>query len=112
MAPRVRVGPRGVRVSRNGAARLVVACPAQEQRCLVGVRLRLARRDVAKGTVTVSGGRRRSITLRLSASARRALARHRSLRVTAIATARDVAGNRATTRTSIRLIAPNNGSST
>jgi hypothetical protein len=52
------------------------------------------------------------VNLKLNASARRALARKRSLRVTAIATARDSAGNGATTRTSIRLIAPNDGRGT
>jgi hypothetical protein len=107
--PRVRVSPRRVRVSRKGAAELRVGCPAEEERCRVSVRLRFAHRDVAARTVTVNGGRLRSISLGLSSSARRALVRERSLGVTAIATARDVAGNRATTRTSVRLIAPNDG---
>jgi hypothetical protein len=57
----------------------------------------------------MSGGQARSVRLKLNSSARRALARKRSLRVIAIATARDLAGNTATTRTSIRLIAPNDG---
>jgi uncharacterized protein DUF4082/Big-like domain-containing protein len=102
--PRVRVSPRRARVSRKGVAKLRVACPKGEQSCRVRLRLRLARRTVATATVTVSGGRAGSVNLKLNASARRALARKRSLRVTAIATARDVAGNRATTRSSIQLV--------
>ncbi len=69
------------------------------------LRLRLAGRDVADRTVAVNGGRSRRVRLELSRRARRALARNGSLRVTAVATARDLAGNQATTRTSIRLIA-------
>jgi hypothetical protein len=106
---RVRVGPRHARVSRKGVAKLRVSCPQGEQRCRVTLRLRLAGRDIASGTVTMSGGQARSVRLKLNSSARRALARKRSLRVIAIAAARDLAGNTATTRTSIRLIAPNDG---
>ena len=106
VAPRVRVSPRSTRVSRNGTAKLRVACPAGERRCRVTLRLRLAGRRVATRTLSVDGGRARTFALRLSRSARRALVRTRSLRVTAVAAARDSAGNRATTRTSIRLRAP------
>jgi len=45
-------------------------------------------------------------TLKLSRAARRELARKRALRVTAVAFARDAAGNGATTKTSIRLRSP------
>ena len=106
VAPRVRVSPRSTRVSRSGTAKLRVACPAGERRCRVTLRLRLAGRRVATRTLSVDGGRARTFALRLSRSARRALARKRFLRVTAVAAARDFAGNRATTRTSIRLRAP------
>jgi hypothetical protein len=54
----------------------------------------------------VAGGETRRVSLRLNSGARRALARSRSLRVVAVATARDAAGNRATTRTRIRVLAP------
>ena len=53
--------------------------------------------------MTLSGGKTRRFRLELSQRARRALARKGSLRVTAIAVARDAAGNQRTTRTSIRL---------
>jgi Domain of unknown function (DUF4082)/Bacterial Ig-like domain/Bacterial Ig domain len=106
VARRVRVSPRSTRVSRRGIAKLRVACPPGERSCRVTLRLRLAGRQVATRTLTVNGGRARTFTLKLSRSARRALVRKRSLRVTAVAAARDRAGNRATTRTSIRLLAP------
>jgi hypothetical protein len=102
---RVRVGPRRARVSGNGVFRLRVSCPQGGQRCRVTLRLRLAGRNVAGGMVTVSGGKSRSVRLKLNASARRALARKRSLRVIAVVTARDRAGNQATTRTGLRLVA-------
>ena len=100
VAPRVRVSPRSTRVSRSGTAKLRVACPAGERSCRVTLRLRLAGRQIATRTLSVDGGRARTFALRLSRSARRALVRKRSLRVTAVAAARDFAGNRATTRTS------------
>ena len=107
--PRVQVGPRRARVSGKGAAKLRVACPGEDQGCRVTVRLRLAGRTIATRTVTVTAGSARSVSLPLSRRARRALARHGSLRATAIASARDAAGNRATSRISIRLIAPQPG---
>jgi hypothetical protein len=109
VAPRVRLSSRTTRVSRRGTARLRVACPPSEQRCRVTLRLRLPGRRIALRTLTVRGGRARTFVLELSRGARRALARRRSLRVTALAAARDLAGNRATTRTPIRLLAPRAG---
>ena len=106
LAPRVRVGPRSARLSRKGVARLRVACPAGEQRCTVSLRLMLSGRRIALRALTVKGASSRSFALKLTRSARRALVRKRSLRVTAVAAARDLAGNSATTRTSIRLRAP------
>ena len=70
------------------------------------LRLQLAGRTVATRTLTVTAAGPRSFALRLSRGARRALVRKRSLRVTAVAAARDLAGNRATTRNPIRLLAP------
>ena len=83
--------------------RLRVSCPAGELRCRVMVRLRHAGHDAAERTVTVAGGATKRFSVELSRRARRALARKGSLRVTAITVAADAAGNRRTTRTSIRL---------
>jgi hypothetical protein len=105
-APRVTVRPRRVRASRTGRVRLRVTCPRDERRCRIEVRLRLGRKYVGRKTVTVAGGRTARVTVKLRRSARRQLSRKRSLKVVAYAIARDAAGNRATTKTHIRLLAP------
>ena len=105
-APRVTVRPRTVRASRTGRVRLRVTCPRGERRCRTDVRLRLGRSVLARKTVTVAGGKTVKVSLRLTRSARRQLARKRSLKVVVYAIARDAAGNRATTKTRIRLLAP------
>jgi hypothetical protein len=106
LAPRVRVRPRRVRVSRGGLVKLRVSCPRSERFCRVDLRLRRADSTVARKKFRVAGGKTRRVALRLRRGARRALFGSRTLRVTAVAAARDAAGNRATTRTRIRLLAP------
>ena len=106
VAPRVRVRPTRVRASRRGLIRLQVSCPAAELRCHVDLRVRSARTTVARKSFQVAGGRTRLVALRLNQSTRRRLARAGSLRAVVMAAARDSASNRATTRTSIRLLAP------
>jgi hypothetical protein len=54
----------------------------------------------------VKGGKTRRVSLRLARRPLRRLRRSGSLRVMALATGRDTAGNRATTRTRIVLLAP------
>jgi hypothetical protein len=104
--PRVAVTPRRVRASRAGTVSLRVACPRSARRCRIALRLELRHRVIAKKTVTVTGGKTRKVTLKLTRAVRRELPRKRSLKVTAIATTTDRAGHRATTRTSILLLAP------
>jgi hypothetical protein len=111
-APRARVSPRTTRVSRRGSVRLRVSCPTSEQRCRVTLRLARADHAIARRTLTVRGGRARTVVLELGRGARRALARKGSLRVMALASARDPAGNRSTTRTLLRLRATRTGGST
>jgi hypothetical protein len=86
--------------------KLRVACPKRARSCRIKLRLRLGRHDVAAKTLTVSGGHSKIVVLKLNATARRDLRRKGSLAVTAIAAVRDKAGKSATTRTSIRLLAP------
>jgi len=85
---------------------LRLGCPRTELRCRVEVRLQRGKRRLARASTTIAGGRQRTLALRLTRSARRQLLRSGSLRVTAVLTATDAAGNRATTGTSIRLLAP------
>ena len=105
-APRVRVRPRRVRVSRRGLMKLKVSCPRGELVCRVDLRLRRKGTTVARKKFRVAGGKTRRVSLRLTGKARRRLLRTGSLRVTAVAAARDLAANRATTRTRLRLLAP------
>jgi hypothetical protein len=104
--PRVGVSPRTIRASKTGVVKLRVACPRGTGGCRVALRLELGRRAVAKKTVTVRAGASRTVALTLSRAARRDLLRRHSLRVTAVAVATDRGGKRATTRTSVLLLAP------
>ena len=105
-APRVSVSPRRVRLSRSGRVTVRVRCPKSETRCRVTLTLKVGRRSVASTTLTVRGGSSRIAVLRLSAWARRRLQVSRTLRITAVARARDQSGNAATTTTHLQLLAP------
>jgi hypothetical protein len=105
-APRITLTPRLLRLSPTGFVRLRVACPRDERRCRVQLRLRLRGRYVASKTLTVTGGRTRVFALKLRAAARSELAQRRALALTAVAVASDSAGNRVRTTTAIRLLAP------
>ena len=100
------VSPRKLRVLRNGTVTLRVTCPKTEKSCRVSLTLKLGRRVIAKKTLIVSGGRTRTVRLRLGVRARRSLISKRSLKAIVVASARDQAGNTRTTTTSIQLLAP------
>jgi len=107
VGPRVRVRPRRVRASRRGLIRLRVSCPPGELICRVRLRFRRAGTSVTRSkALEVRGGSSRAVALRLTTSARGRLRRLGSLRVSAVATARDLAANTATSRTPIRVLAP------
>jgi Bacterial Ig domain len=106
LAPRVRLRPRRLRASRCGLVALRVSCPRAEQVCRITLRLRRRGATLAGKTFRVLGGKTRRVSLRLKRGALQRLLRSRSQRLVAVAVARDVAGNRATTRTDIRVLAP------
>ena len=106
LPPRVQVRPRRVRVSRRGLIKLRVSCPGSELRCRIDLRVRRPYVTVARKEFEVAGGKTRRVSLRLNRGTRRKLSRAGSLQALALATARDPAGNRATTTTRIRLLAP------
>ena len=105
-AARARISPRTVRVSRGGYLRLGVSCPGEQGLCGVDLKLRRAGVSLARAKFRVAAGKTREVTLRLTSRARRTLVRSPSLRVIALATARDGAGNRATSQTRVRLLGP------
>ena len=106
MSPTVLIRTRRARVDATGAVSLRVSCPQGEISCVVRLRLRRKGHDIATRTVTLPGGRTRDYRLRVKRAARTKLAQKGSLRVTAVARARDAAGNEATARTAVRLLAP------
>jgi hypothetical protein len=101
-APRVRPRPRSV-VVRRGRFKVRLKCPRTERRCHIALRVRYKGRTAAFKRVTVEGGDTKRVTLRLRRYARRALRAKGRLRTRAVTTARDPAGNRATTRVRLKL---------
>ena len=106
VAPRVRLKPSTVRVTRKRKLTLRVSCPSGEDSCRTTIRLKSGRSTIARKTTLVSGGKTKRVSLTLSRKGYRTLVQRRSLRVQASAAARDGAGNAATTRTTIKLLAP------
>jgi hypothetical protein len=102
-APKVRPKPRSVFVSPQGRFTVRLTCPRDEATCRIALRVRYRGRTAAFKRVTVDGGDTERVTLRLRRYARRALTVRRRLRPMALTTARDAAGNRATTRTRMTL---------
>lgn len=105
-APRIRPQTRSATASRAGKVRLVLTCPATETRCRIALKLRYRGRTIASKSVSVDGDDVKSVTLKLQRSARISLGRKGKLTVHALTTARDAAGNIATTDTRIKLRAP------
>jgi hypothetical protein len=105
-APRIRVLTRRARMTTTGEVLLRATCPRDEQRCRVRLRLRLDGRRVGTRTLVVAGGRTQTFRVRLRRAARLRLMSERSLLVTAESFARDEAGNHATARMAVTLIAP------
>ena len=105
-APKVTLKLASARVSKSGAVSLNVGCPASELRCQVAVALKLGRTTIASKTANVSGGQKVKLTLKLSKSARRQLAKRGKLKVSALITATDAAGNKSTSTVKMTLKAP------
>jgi len=102
-APKVRPKPKSVYVSNKGRFKLGLRCPSTEVRCRIVIKIRYRGKTLTGKALTVPGGSSKTVTLKLKASARATLNRNGRLRVTAVTTAQDAAGNRATTQTRLRL---------
>jgi hypothetical protein len=94
---------RSLRVSRRGTVAMRVSCPTKLKRCKITQRLRNSGRTLASRTVSVKGGRARTVTLKLSNAARALLRKRGSLAVTSVATTTDAAGRRRTKTTPVML---------
>jgi hypothetical protein len=105
-APRVKLLRKSIRVSKRGVVLLRLKCPRSERRCLLDVKLRRAGERLAKAKFIVAGGKTAKLRLKLPRAARARLARRGSVKAIVVIKARDAAGNRRTTRTRVRLLAP------
>lgn len=105
-APKVSVVARSLRASKKGTVSFRVRCPATEKSCKVTLQLKRGGSVVASKTVTVLGGKTVTVTLKLAKAVRKQLASHGRLKVTAVTTARDAAGNKKTAKQSMTLRAP------
>ena len=116
--PDAEIAGAAVAASPTGAVSLKVSCPAGESTCIGTVTLRTltavsaSRASIAKkkailtlasGSFTVAGGAIKTITLHLSAKARKLLARMHVLRVRATIVAHDPAGATHTTLATVTL---------
>jgi hypothetical protein len=95
-APKVTLKLVSARVSKIGAVSLNLGCPASETSCKVGVALKLGRTIIAGKTANLTGGGKVKLTLQLSKSARRQLAKRGTLKASAVVTATDAAWNTTT----------------
>lgn len=105
-APLVTVSPRTLKLTAKRVVKLKVTCPAGETRCDGSVQLRTAakvkpasgsrRRVLTLGSKSfaIGGGQTQSLTIKVGRSSSTALRKLRRLRVKALATATDAAGNR------------------
>jgi Ca2+-binding RTX toxin-like protein len=93
LAPAVTVSRKAVRVNRNRIAAVRVGCPAGEQECDVTVLLRRNGKTLGRKTIAIDGGESRLVRVKLSRKAFALLKKRDMLRVRAIVTAEDAAGN-------------------
>jgi hypothetical protein len=102
-APNVTLLSKSLRASKRGTVGVKVGCPATETSCKITVQLMRGKTVAAKKTVTVKGGKTKTVTLQLTKTIRRQLSSHHSLKVTAVLSAKDAAGNQKTTKKSLTL---------
>lgn len=95
--PKVTLVAATLRATKKGAVSFTYGCPSTEKSCTITLKLKSAKKTVASKTFTVKGGKSKAVTLVLSKDARKVLAKRGSLKVSAVVTATDAAGNARTT---------------
>ena len=101
-APKVTLVAKSLKVSKKGAVSFTVGCPATEATCKVTLKLKNGATTVASKTVTVKGGKTKTVTLQLNKATRQQL-KHRSLKLSSVLSATDAAGNKKTTSKKVTL---------
>jgi hypothetical protein len=102
-APRVTFVAKSLRASKKGTIGVRVGCPATEASCRITIDLKRGKTLVAHKTVTVTGGKTKNVTLQLTKASRRTLSKAHTLKVSALITARDAAGNKKATTKKLTL---------
>ena len=107
VAPRIRPLRTALRMSKANRVSFRVACPASEQLCTVGAKVRgvkgaLKGKVLGSARITLQGGATRSVSVPLSKRAQKAVALG-ALKARVILTATDTTGNRAVTRTAVTI---------
>ena len=95
-APKVTLVAKSLKASKKGAVSFTVGCPATEATCQITLKLKNGAKTVASKTVTIKGGKTKTVTLQLNKAMRQQL-KHRSMKVSSVLTATDAAGNKKTT---------------
>jgi hypothetical protein len=101
-APKVILVAKSLKASKKGTVSFTVACPATEATCKVTLKLKNGAKTVASKTVTVKGGKTKTVTLQLNKATRQQL-KHRSLKLSSVLSASDAAGNKRTTSKKVTL---------
>jgi hypothetical protein len=101
-APKVTLVAKSLKASKKGAVSFTVKCPATEATCQITLKLKNGTKTVASKTVTVKGGKTKTVTLQLNKATRQQL-KHRSLKVSSVLAATDAAGNKKTTTKKVTL---------
>ncbi len=101
-APKVTLIAKSLKASKKGTVSFTVKCPATEATCQITLKLRNGAKTVASKTVTVKGGKSKTVTLRLNKATRQQL-KHRSLKLSSVLRATDAAGNHRTTSRKVTL---------
>jgi uncharacterized cupredoxin-like copper-binding protein len=101
-APKVTLVAKSLKASKKGTVSFTVGCPATEATCKVTLKLKKGAKTVASKTVTVKGGKTKTVTLQLNKATRQQL-KHRSLKLTSVLSASDAAGNKRTTSKKVTL---------
>jgi hypothetical protein len=101
-APKVTLVAKSLKASKKGTVSFTVGCPATEATCKVTLKLKNGAKTVASKTVTVKGGKTKTVTLQLNKATRQQL-KHRSLKLSSVLSATDAAGNKKTTSKKVTL---------
>jgi hypothetical protein len=91
--PKVTLVAKSLKASKKGTVSFTVGCPATEQSCKITLKLKNGTKTVASKTVNVKGGKSKAVTLTLNKATKSLLKKRSSLKVSAVTTATDVAGN-------------------